>query len=897
MTETMLETVKTPSSRDTPTPITPAVGERTPDQWDDRWAAPLTLGHPWQLQQGMVPIALPLAAIPADQFAQQAALAQRIAELESQLGASQSRNVVLEARLRVAELEAQLGSTEAVRRELERRYSELESVRLTQSSPTQDDWSDWRSCSVHSTNGTRSPVQLDSSESLGHSRFVAHETSLPAEVRPLSSHAELVAQHASEDDPVLEGQESQRSCAEPCPIQHDVIEPQETCIGHEQAAEAVLSPMQKGISSEIKKSCIYEADLPAEVRVEPSSAQARRHEASCPAQEQQHEASVPGPQSESEDRGMSLEALEAKESGPEPSKRSRPRKRNAGKRGYEKASEQGDPAPRQQARVRKTRDKQSGQGPKGATSAAAAVVDWSSSYLGRAEGFGNLLLTTTAVLALCAAVLWMVFFPTVKHNSVAPVRDGANSTAGGNLSDNQTLFSPNISHSHDAGVRDQDIQDPANRSRSSSTGMRPKMQQSPYWVKDHGRARSKRARRPADVPRDPASDMQRGVSVAEAESVTSFGSLGDEKNKWWSGVVAPNGFIYGIPSSASQVLKIDPRSDSFKLFGRLGTQKFKWVASVVAKNGIIYGIPAAAGVVLRIDPYSDSIKPLGNYRKMDSKWTSAVLSACGTFIYGIPNSAGSVLKIDSTSDDLKLIGNFGNSKFKWTSGVLALNGAIYGIPANIESVLKIDPSSDTVTLLGSLSDQRNKWSTGVLAGNGAIYALPNNARSVLKIDPETDAVDLLGDLGNASFKYWTGVVARSDMIYGVPWYASSILMINPAVDTVETFGAIDSIGSMWRSAELGLNGEIFAIPFNASQILVIDPRSNSFGYCGSFQVGNKWRFAAIASNGHLYSIPVSADRILKIDTSNTSLCNSRSAGLLNTSVDSRGTAKKNEDYS
>ena len=52
-------------------------------------------------------------------------------------------------------------------------------------------------------------------------------------------------------------------------------------------------------------------------------------------------------------------------------------------------------------------------------------------------------------------------------------------------------------------------------------------------------------------------------------TAVTFGSLGSGGYKWHGGVLAPSGIIYGIPSDATAVLRIDPTTDSTSTFGRL----------------------------------------------------------------------------------------------------------------------------------------------------------------------------------------------------------------------------------------------------------------------------------------------------------------------------------------
>ena len=46
------------------------------------------------------------------------------------------------------------------------------------------------------------------------------------------------------------------------------------------------------------------------------------------------------------------------------------------------------------------------------------------------------------------------------------------------------------------------------------------------------------------------------------DTALTFGSVGSGQQKWFFGVLARSGIIYGIPSSASAVLRIDPTTDT-----------------------------------------------------------------------------------------------------------------------------------------------------------------------------------------------------------------------------------------------------------------------------------------------------------------------------------------------
>jgi hypothetical protein len=127
-----------------------------------------------------------------------------------------------------------------------------------------------------------------------------------------------------------------------------------------------------------------------------------------------------------------------------------------------------------------------------------------------------------------------------------------------------------------------------------------------------------------------------------------FGSLAGS-TKWWGGVLAPNGMIYGMPFSSTSVLKIDPTTDTAMVVSAVTAGK---VGGVLAPNGIIYGSPAGSATVLRIDPTADLAAALDNLSGTN-KWYGGVLAPNG-FMYGIPYASTTVLKYGGTFDDVPL---------------------------------------------------------------------------------------------------------------------------------------------------------------------------------------------------------------------------------------------------
>ncbi len=300
-------------------------------------------------------------------------------------------------------------------------------------------------------------------------------------------------------------------------------------------------------------------------------------------------------------------------------------------------------------------------------------------------------------------------------------------------------------------------------------------------------------------------------------TIDSFGSL-TGTHKWFGGVLATNGKIYGIPFTSTTVLEIDPINNTATTFGSLPSGQ-KWIGGTLANNGKIYGIPFNTTSVLEIDPVNQTTNTFGNLSGT-GKWGGGILAPNGK-IYAIPYNSTTVLEIDPVNQTTNTFGNL-NGTGKWHAGVLAPNGKIYGIPSLSESVLEIDPDNQTVSTFGSLGTDGGKWFSGVLASNGKIYGIPLSSTAVLEIDPDNQTAVTFGSLSSDTDKWRGGVLAPNGKIYGIPHAASTILEIDPINQSVNTLGNVSTDGSKWYGGVLAPNGKIYAIPRSSESILEID---------------------------------------------------------------------------
>ncbi len=344
-----------------------------------------------------------------------------------------------------------------------------------------------------------------------------------------------------------------------------------------------------------------------------------------------------------------------------------------------------------------------------------------------------------------------------------------------------------------------------------------------------------------------------------------FGSVSSDVSKWNGGVLAPNGKIYGVPYYSTQVLEIDPVTQSIVLFGSLPVGDLKWQGGVLASNGKIYCTPRNSTQILEIDPVTQSTVLFGSFSSDAGKWLSSVLADNGK-IYCVPFNSTQVLEIDPTTQSTVLFGSLPGTS-KWSHGVLADNGKIYCVPSSSTQILEIDPVTQSTVLFGSFSSDALKWGKSVLADNGKIYGIPSSSTQVLEIDPVTQSTVLFGSFSSDALKWTDGVLADNGKIYCVPFASDQVLEIDPVTQSSSLFGSF--AGSLkWYGGVLGSDGKIYCIPSTNTRVLEIDPVSKTTVLTGDeLPVGNsKWFSGVLADNGKIYGIPFNSDQVLEVET-------------------------------
>ncbi len=186
------------------------------------------------------------------------------------------------------------------------------------------------------------------------------------------------------------------------------------------------------------------------------------------------------------------------------------------------------------------------------------------------------------------------------------------------------------------------------------------------------------------------------------------------------------GVIYAFPAHSNEVLCVDTNNHSHNDDGledqswRVSTipihrhvndrddhkLQYKWLGGSYGADGCIYGMPSDATTILRIDPIKNEATTFGIVSEKINKWQGGVLSTVDNCVYAVPADMDCVLRFDTDPDSetylqIDLVGGgFQDIDDKWQGGFLASDDRIYAIPENINNVMVITPGENpTVKML------------------------------------------------------------------------------------------------------------------------------------------------------------------------------------------------------
>ncbi|WP_108972955.1 hypothetical protein [Leptospira ryugenii] len=218
-------------------------------------------------------------------------------------------------------------------------------------------------------------------------------------------------------------------------------------------------------------------------------------------------------------------------------------------------------------------------------------------------------------------------------------------------------------------------------------------------------------------------------------TVSSIGTQSIAGSAFSGGITSRNGIVYFNPSGE---LKVWYYNTTTNTFGSINTAlSGSYAASVLAPNGKIYMIPFDATEVIKIDPDSQSIQTIGPTIVGTAKYISGVLTPDGK-IYMIPYENDTLRYIDTNTDSIVSFGPTlsPTSPGKFNGAVLAPNGKIYLIPYGNLTFASIDTrNGNAYATFGT--NPNGAFRGGALTSDGKIYLSPYQVNSFYYIDTKS----------------------------------------------------------------------------------------------------------------------------------------------------------------
>ena len=322
-------------------------------------------------------------------------------------------------------------------------------------------------------------------------------------------------------------------------------------------------------------------------------------------------------------------------------------------------------------------------------------------------------------------------------------------------------------------------------------------------------------------------------------------------NKYAGGTIGFLGKIYCAPSNSSNVLVIDPETNTTSTFshGVVGTNLCSGAIMVRATSlrYEVYFIPQNSTSVIRLNTLTNAIDtPITGLVGTD-KWDGAVLAPNNNKIYCIPKGSPNVLVINPVNNTTTTIAHGVVGTNLWSGGVVAPNGKIYCAPSEATVILVIDPTNDTVStftypISGSIvggSGQADLFRGCVLAPNGKIYCIPYNSLQPLIIVPTsispyptTDFAYIIPGQLNLPFylKWKGGCLAPNGKIYCVPsgFGETDVLVIDPVDDSLKQIPISDpstpnNLPQKYHGLICSHNSSLYGIPHSSEEVMIINP--------------------------------------------------------------------------
>jgi hypothetical protein len=292
-------------------------------------------------------------------------------------------------------------------------------------------------------------------------------------------------------------------------------------------------------------------------------------------------------------------------------------------------------------------------------------------------------------------------------------------------------------------------------------------------------------------------------------SFAGFGSLAGTNDKWTGFVAASNGILYSFPTNTTTILRVDPFTDTVSTILNVGTNRY---SGGVLVGDFIYGIPTGATTLQKLNWKTEQ---LINYASIptDNTFIGGALANNGK-IYCPPFSGSGILVIDPRTDTYYRFGNIsGSNRY---IGAVVVGDFIYSMPFGVNGILKIDTTNDTFEILGGATG--SGYHGTVLGEDGNVYGVPFTATQILSINPKNNVISIIPLGGLQNSKIGAILLAGTGNILFVPYSSDQVLLYNVFTKNFITIILAGPDTGKYRGGTISINGNIYLTPGLRTQV-------------------------------------------------------------------------------
>jgi len=350
------------------------------------------------------------------------------------------------------------------------------------------------------------------------------------------------------------------------------------------------------------------------------------------------------------------------------------------------------------------------------------------------------------------------------------------------------------------------------------------------------------------------------TNTADITTITGIKSLPRGPSGWKSGCLHPNGKIYCAPYDSTTVLVIDPATntvDNTDIIGlnapdfNIGNRHF-WHGGVLAPNGKIYFIPTSADRVLIADPNSPVTSLTSGITLPSCTYTNSTRTlVCPGATFSTSVAVGDNIII--TTNTTKYTGYVQSRTdtnlvfiYALLSGPFTVQGSISGTTLTVTVVNSgyvapgspitgtgITGGTTIVNQLTGISGSTGTYTVSI-SQNVSTTSISSTGQPDTVITGQitnlqkTRKADITSIIAGGLYAYSGGCLAPNGKIYCMPYNAQNVLIIDPSNNTSITVPMV-GVSQQYRCAIMAQDGNIYGIPCDENKVCVINPNTFAVG--------------------------------------------------------------------